>query len=220
MTSSKLKLPNVTLVALTDKKINQHIHALRKSMEGIEFGRVLLLSTDEDSVIGNGNEQPIENKRIAPLKSIDAWNRSVIYEMPKFIETSYMILIHEDGYIINPSLWDSEWLRYDYIGAPWPLPNDTVSYRDEVGNVMRVGNSVSLRSKRLVDLAATRKMVYHYLPDGSSNNNEDGHICCHNRRWLESQGCNFAPLEVAVHFSKEHNIPENVGLETFAFHSL
>jgi hypothetical protein len=49
--------------------------------------------------------------------------------------------------------------------------------------------------------------------------NEDGFICCHNRKWLEKHGCLFAPLEVAVRFSKEHEIPENKGLTTFAFHS-
>ena len=66
-----------------------------------------------------------------------------------------------------------------------------------------------------MDLVATRPMEYHY-----GNNNEDGQICCWNRKWLESQGCKFATLEQAIHFSKEHQIPENVGLSTFCFHSL
>jgi hypothetical protein len=52
------------------------------------------------------------------------------------------------------------------------------------------------------------------------NTNEDGFLCVHNRHILERHDCTFAPLEVAVHFSKEHEIAENIGLETFAFHSL
>ena len=45
-------------------------------------------------------------------------------------------------------------------------------------------------------------------------------LCVHNRKRLEEEGVKFAPLEVAKHFSKEHEIPENKGLKTFAFHEL
>ncbi len=49
--------------------------------------------------------------------------------------------------------------------------------------------------------------------------NEDGFITCHNRKWLESQGCMFAPIEVAKHFSRELDIPENEDVEKpFVFH--
>ena len=30
------------------------------------------------------------------------------------------MLIHSDGYVINPSAWRDDFLDYDYIGAPWP----------------------------------------------------------------------------------------------------
>ena len=50
--------------------------------------------------------------------------------------------------------------------------------------------------------------------------NEDGYISVNMRHIFEEHGCVFAPLEVAVHFSKEHEIPENRELKTFAFHSL
>jgi hypothetical protein len=52
------------------------------------------------------------------------------------------------------------------------------------------------------------------------NTNEDGFISVHHRQELMKEGFKFAPLEVAKHFSKENEIPENVGLSTFAFHSL
>ena len=80
---------------------------------------------------------------------------------------------------------------------------------------MRVGNSVSLRSKKLMDLVATRPMEFHY-----GNNNEDGQICVWERDWLEEQGCKFATLEQAVYFSKENELPENKGIKTFAFHQV
>ncbi len=191
-----IKLPQVTLVAMTglDYQTNEHIHALKESSMEIEFGEVKLI-------------------QLKSIKDIDTWNRAIIYELPKYIETDFAMLVHGDGYITRPGLFNILWLSYDYIGAPWPLPSDTFSYRTPSGALVRVGNSVSLRSKKLMDLVATRPMEYHY-----GNNNEDGEICVWQRDWLESQGCVFAPIEVAKYFSKEHEIPENRNIKTFAFH--
>ena len=191
-----LDLHQVTLIALTNKDFSSHKSAIDKSCDGINFGAVKIIWDEK-------------------CTSIDEWNRKIIFDLPKYVDTTHAMLIHADGYVIRPDLWNPEWLELDYIGAPWPLPTDGYSYLDEEGDLQRVGNSVSLRSKKLMDLVATRPMEYHY-----GNNNEDGHICCWNRKWLEAKGCTFATLEQAVHFSKEHEIPENQGIDTFAFHSL
>jgi hypothetical protein len=189
-------LPEITLCCITNRDFDGHLSAVRKSCEGIDFGAVKIIWDEK-------------------CNSIEEWNRKIIFDLPHYVFTSHALLIHADGHIIHPELWDYGWLKYDYIGAPWPLPKDDYSYRDEEGNVVRVGNSVSLRSKKLMNLIAVRRMDFHF-----GNNNEDGQICCWNRKWLESKGCVFAPLEVAIHFSKEHEIDENKGLSTFAFHSL
>lgn len=193
-----ISLPDVSLICLSGlgHKTEENINALKKSCEGIKWGAVKYIQLGE-------------------IVDISSWNRAIIFELPKYVETSHCMLIHGDGYIIDPELWNPEWLTLDYIGAPWPLPRDNYSYLDEEGGLQRVGNSVSLRSKKLMDLIATRPMEFHY-----GNNNEDGQICCWNRKWLESKGCKFATLEQAVHFSKEHEIPENINVKTFAFHSL
>lgn len=194
--ASRIKIPQVTLIALTNQRIAEHEFAIEESCEDIEFGAVKLIKDYKSN-------------------SIDEWNRKIIYDLPKYVDTTHALLIHADGYVINPRRWDDKWLSYDYIGAPWPLPSDDYSYRDEKGNIVRVGNSVSLRSKKLMSLIATRQWGSYF-----GNTNEDGFICCHNRLWLEKQGCKFAPLEVAIYFSKEHEIPENQGIVPFAFHSL
>lgn len=191
-----LRLPDVTLIALTNKDFEGHKKAIDLSCQEIEFGDVKII-WDEG------------------MSSIDDWNYKVIYELPDYVRTSHCLLIHADGYVINPGVWRDSWLAYDYIGAPWPAPSDPVSYRDESGAIVRVGNSVSLRSKRLLELVRLREWKPYY-----GFTNEDGFICCHNRNWLESEGCTFAPLEEAVHFSKEHEIPENQGVTTFAFHTV
>lgn len=198
MITSKLQLPQVTLVAMTGigYKTEEHVGAIKKSCEGIEFGEVKLI-------------------QLGSIINVESWNEAVIKQLPKYVDTDFAMLIHHDGYIIDSTLWNPSWLNWDYIGATWPLPSDEFSYRTPKGQLIRVGNSVSLRSKKLMDLVATRPMEYHY-----GNNNEDGQICVWERDWLENQGCKFAPLEVAIRFSKEHEIPENVGVETFAFHAV
>lgn len=193
-----IELPSVTLIALTGLgyQNKETVEALERSSQQIRFADVKLI-------------------QLAKIKTIDDWNKAIIYDLPNYIDTSHCILVHADGYIINPEEWNSDWLDYDFIGAPWPLPSDDFSYRTESNRLIRVGNSVSLRSKKLMDLVATRPMEYHY-----GNNNEDGQICVWERDWLEEQGCKFAPLEVAIHFSKEHEIPENKDLKTFMFHQI
>lgn len=190
-----ISLPQITLILLTNN-FDGAKEAIDKSCEGIEFGAV---------------------KIIVDLKcnSIDEWNRKIIFDLPKYVDTSHALLIHQDGYVIHPELWKDEWLDLDYIGSPWPLPHDNYSYRDEWNQIVRVGNGVSLRSKKLMDLVATRPMVYHY-----NNNNEDGQICCWNRQWLISQGCKFATFEQALEFGKEVELPENKDKQTFLFHSI
>ena len=48
--------------------------------------------------------------------------------------------------------------------------------------------------------------------------NEDGFFTCHNRHLYEQNGCVFAPLDIAKHFSHEIQIPETVGITPFGFH--
>ena len=197
-----LNLPSITLICLTNRDFEGHKKALDKSCEEINFGAVKLIWDEK-------------------CTSIDIWNYKIIYELPNYVQTKYALLIHADGFITNPSLYNPDWLQFDYIGAPWPLPTDSYSYRDEFGGIVRVGNSVSLRSKRLMDLIATKpEEKFWAIKEKYGNTNEDGFICCHNRKWLESQGCKFAPISEAITFSHEHDIPENKGMESFAFHAV
>lgn len=198
MSTLKISLPDVTLIALTNKDFEGHKKAIDQSCERIDFGAVKLIWDEK-------------------ICDINEWNRRVIYDLWRYVETRFAILIHADGYIINPELWNPDWLNYDYIGAPWPIPEDDYSYRTPDGALIRVGNSVSLRSRKLMMLPTALELPWQAY---YGNTNEDGFLCVHNRRILEEKGCHFAPLSVAKYFSKEHEIPENEGLITFAFHSL
>ena len=194
----KINLPNVTLICMTNAKLAEHQRALDISSEKIKFGAVKLIHRPD-------------------IDTIDKWNKAMVYELGSYVETEFAIVIHHDGYIINPELWNPDWLNYDYIGSPFPLPTDDFSYRDINGVIQRVGNSVGLRSKKLMDLPSKIGMEWKSF---HGFYNEDGFISVNMRHVFEEHGCKFAPLDVAVHFGREHDIPENIGLKTFLFHSL
>lgn len=192
-----LKLPSVTLIALTNRDFEGHKRAIDKSCEGIEWGDVKIIWDEK-------------------INGIDAWNFKIIYELHNYVQTPYAMLIHGDGYVINPECWRAEFLDYDYIGAPWPLPQDNYSYRTPKGELVRVGNSVSLRSRKILELPSQLGLEWKSY---FGNTNEDGFLCVHNRDILKENGVKFAPFEVALQFSKEAELVENKELKTFAFHT-
>jgi len=208
-----LQLPNVTLVAMATRNVEETVCALEYSCRGVKFGSVKLLSHYTPPGLCRNPE--IEFLRIEKAKDIDEWSYNIIYGLNVHIKTDFALLVHADGFVVNPASWRKEFMDYDYIGAPWPLPTDDFSYRDVNGNIVRVGNSVSLRSKRLLELPVKLNLPwepYHGFY------NEDGFICVKNRHIYEANGIKFAPLEVARYFSHEAMIPEVKGIKPFAFH--
>lgn len=207
-----LELPNITLVALTSVRLPQTIKALEYSMKEINFGSVKLLS----DIVPENLPDSIKFEITEKSSNIDEWNYNVIYNLPNHINTEFALLIHDNGFVVNPSSWKDEFLDYDYIGAPWPLPKDNFSYRDINQNIIRVGNSVSLRSKKLLNVP--KKLDLEWKPFHGFTN-EDGFICVNYRHKYLEEGCKFADLDVAKYFSHESMIPEIQGINPFVFHN-
>ena len=193
----RLKLSTVTAIALTDHKLDEHKVILDKMCEQIEFG-------DAKIIYDVGINHDVNN-----------WNRKIVYDLWKYFDTEHCFLFHADGKIERPDLWQEKWLQYDYCGAPFPLPSDDYSYRDPFGTIQRVGNSVGLRSRKLMklptDLDLEWKPYYGFT-------NEDGFLSVHNRHIFEENGCTFMPFEEAIYFGKEAPLPENEGVDTFCTH--
>jgi len=208
-----LKLPDVTLIAVTSVKLYETIKALTYSMRDIEFGEVVLVTHRKPLGLPKG----ITYKHTEKITDIDKFNYLIAYELGSFVNTDYIILVHYDGFIVHPEMWRNEFLQYDYIGSPWPLPTaEHSTYYDEDGNVCRVGNSVSLRSKRLLEYP--KKAGLEWKPAADGFYNEDIFLCCMNKVRIEKAGMKFAPIEVASLFGREHTIPETEGVTPFLFH--
>ena len=213
METKKLKLPNVTLAAMTSVKLYETIKALEYSMQEIEFGDVVLITHRKPFFLPKG----IHYKHTSKLRDIDAFNYKAVYELTDYIDTDYVLLVQYDGFVVHPESWQDEFLDYDYIGSPWPLPDRADAYRDSKGNICRVGNSVSIRSKRLLDFPRQARLKWERMEDGFYN--EDTFLCCKNRNIIEEAGMRFAPIEVAKYFGHEHMIPEIMDVEKpFVFH--
>ena len=213
----KLQLKNVTLVAMTSVNVKETIKAMLYSMKGIDFGDAVLITHKKPF----GLPKSIRCSYTSELKNIDDFNYKMVYELGDYIHTEYAMIVHADGFIVNPQMWRDEFLDYDYIGAPWPLPKegDTTTYRDVYGNICRVGNSVGIRSKRLMDYPKKAKIPWEgEFAYGKMWFHEDGFICCKIKHILEAEGMKIAPIEVAKYFGHEHMIPEVEGITPFSFH--
>lgn len=202
------KLENVTLVCVSTIDIEKAIHALRESCKGIQWHSVKLLT----SIGMYDEEKQIDIVNIGKkFKTIDEWNYFIFYDLHKHIGSDFICLIHPDGWVVNPDKWSNTFLDWDFCGAPWPAG----LHFDTSGNEVRVGNSVSIRSKRLLELPSKLGLVWE-PHDG--NTNEDTAICVHYRQHFIDAGMTFAPIELAVRFSQEIPIPEAIGITPFAFH--
>lgn len=201
-----LQLSNITLICVATRDHDKARYALLQSCNDIEFGAVKLLTDLPDE-----GRFSITEIQIDSFETIDEWNKFIFYDLHKYIDTEFCLLIHPDGYVINPDSWDNRFLDYDYCGAPWP----SGLHFDPYGNEVRVGNSVSIRSKRLLELPSKLNLPWTEWNDSF---NEDTQITCHYRPYFIGAGMSFAPIEIAALFAHEIPIPETKGITPFAFH--
>jgi hypothetical protein len=206
-----INLKDVSLVAVATQDVKETVAAIEYSLKGIDFARVQLFA--------HYNPKPesrdYEFIKINNFSSVGEWGKFIIYDLYKFITTKHIVLIHADGFVVNPESWDNIFLKYDYIGAPWPLPKDNFSFRDYYGNIIRHGNSVSLRSYKILKLPSELNLDW----DANAGYfHEDGFLCTVKRHILIKNDIEFAPLDIACKFSHETPIPEIKGIKPFAFH--
>lgn len=206
------KLDNITLIAVSSIKIPETIFALKQSSQLLQFGAIKLIS----NMCPENLPEEISFEQCPELRSKDDYSHYVIYNLIKHVTTDFCLLIQYDGYVLRPNLWDDDFLLWDYIGAPWVISQDAYMTKD--GEHIRVGNGgFSLRSKKLLSIPTEYNMPYL---EEQGFYNEDGNICVYNRKFLQNLGIKYAPLEVAAKFSREKDVPENMGIETFGFHGI
>jgi hypothetical protein len=219
--SDKLVLDNVTLVCVSSINIRNSIYALWRSSRCIQFREIKLVCSSPVRYQPPWLkvEQSIANK----LSSINEYSHYIVYSLFRHVDTKHVLLVQADGYVLNYKKWNSDFLQYDYIGAPWRVRSD--AYIDPFGSHQRVGNGgFTLRSKKLLEVPNHQYIEWDvnnsnfFKHMGVNEQAEDGIICIHNRHVYEKNGCKFAPFETALLFSREQIMPENLKIKTFGFH--
>ena len=198
----KLKLSNVTLLGVaTPKDINQAQESLKISSQNIEFGTIKLLT----SSIPKKKYSEIEYVPI-PLMDFFGYNRLIIEDLHKYFETSHCLIIQADSFVVNAHCWNKEFLKFDYIGAPWtnkinPKPNLILNLKENT-----VGNGgFSLRSRKLVETTSKINFKSLNLPVES----EDVIICYYLYKKMIDSEIKFAPPKIAAQFSMEDQKTNN-----------
>lgn len=192
-----LYLPEVTLVMIDTVAHKLAGKAISDCRHKTEFSAVVVLADEPVyPIIRN-----VEHHTVPKNKTIDDAMRVLWYEMPMWIKSSYILLIQWDSWIVDPTVWDEEFLNYDYIGAPWWYGDDY-----NVGN-----GGFSLRSKRLIQhLEANREKYPLAHP-------EDDALCRRYGPRLCEEGFKFAPEALARQFSFERGPRRG---PTFGFHGM
>jgi len=207
----RLPLPNVTLLLIdTGEDHSEAKHALEWCQNQCIFYAVKLITRQEAPQVTNYKE----------------FNHWMISDLYKHFDSDFVLIVQQDGYIVNTSAWSDEFLKYDFIGSPLDFDN----YKNENYN-----GGFSLRSKKLCEEVAK---IYNRLSpnknfyegcisknfDGIetikdlSNFGEDCFICWMQRHELEKVGIKIAPVEVAEKFSWEWTPKRKKYNGSFGFH--
>lgn len=190
-----IKLDNVSLLIADTVNANRAINAIIFCCRGIQFAERILFT---DSEI---NSPTIKLVKINKINSIVDYSMLVFKEMANHVKTEHALIIQHDGLIINPDKWTEEFLKFDYIGAPW-------GHRSGL-----VGNGgFSLRSLRL--MKELQRPYYDEIHP------EDDRICRLYGTELIEKGFKFAPRLLAEKFSWEPNGYRPTEQRPFGMHGI
>ncbi len=180
----------ISLVAVDCVYVDQTIEVMQRCMNQFVFRDAYLFTHTRRVIKG------VTVITIPQIKSIEAYSEFMILDLPNYraMFEDHILTVQYDGYIVRPDAWTGEFLKYDYIGAPW-------CHGAGVGN-----GGFSLRGQRL--LYALTKI------NPGNPHPEDWRICVNWREELQGHGVKFAPIDLARRFSVE-NEPY---VDSFGFH--
>lgn len=140
-----------------------------------------------------------------PVSGMPEYANLMLKGVAEHVNTTHALYVQWDGIATNPELWTDEFLKYDYIGAPWPWQPEGVN----IGN-----GGFSLRSKKLLDICANDSRINLTPAEPIA---EDNIIGQHNRSYLEqTYSITFPSTALAKQFSYELGDSH----DSFGFHGL
>lgn len=193
-----LDLPDVTLVLIETREHDLAQLALEDCEARAKFGEVLVF-TDRPAQFMRADRRVVT---VPDWPDKIGWSRCFWNEVPLHMQTSHALGIQWDSWVVDPTMWHDEYLRYDYIGSPW-------WYRDG----LNVGNGgFCLRSTKLMRFIYKHRRQLPVITDL-----DDDLFCRKYRLTLQDAGFEWAPEPLAKDFAFETIRPEPC--RTFGFHA-
>lgn len=186
-----LDLSTVTLFCADGYDAARCVPMMERMKSYANFGAVKLLTHHKIDY-----EHRVE---IMPLLSLLDYSIWMLKCAANYVDTPHMLVVQNDGFIINPSAWQPEWLQHDYIG---PLFIQDHPYETKVGS-----GGFSLRTKKLMQYVQKRTPEWCSSADTERVQRqlgayEDGYICMRLRLELLNAGFKFAPPAEAAKFAQ------------------
>lgn len=196
-------LDNITIINANCVDAKTSVKVLNYCSKNIKFGKKILFTNDKPSNLTND----IQFIKIKKINNIKDYNEFIIKNLPDHIDTDFCLITQNDGFIINPHLWDDNFLKYDYIGAPWSMEGMKIWKRTN-----RIGNGgFSLRSKKLIKYIQSFKYVDFNEPEDVITSLV---IEKHNDKFI------YPTIDIAIKFSIECPIEDyDINIrQSFGFH--
>jgi len=202
MNKKKIITPSKSIDLITVNTISAQsgLKTLEYSQRNFNFNRVILFSHENPK----GNEY--EFVKIEKFENLIEYSNFML-KISTYLDSDYVLIVQDDGFIINSNKWTDNFLEYDYIGAPWPASRKWLNRWDKYGievssqinqNIKhnRVGNGgFSLRSSKFIEYSATF--------DNCNGLSEDIYLTLYNYQLANEFGIKFPSFETALQFSNE-----------------
>lgn len=202
-----LFLPNVTLLSIDIVDPQRTIKAMQYSLLQAKFADAVLVTTPSkfkpEMVRTIGGRGRIDQITVHFVESgpREDYERQIICDLPKWFSTEFCLFQEWDSAIINPSAWNPNWLKYDFIGAPWPYDFHEPGYPPCIRENCVGNGGFSLRTRRF---ANETSMLFTELAPPLSGLLSDAWICRTAEPYLDRAGMRFAEEDEALKFSCEN----------------
>lgn len=200
---SRLQLPDVTLVMVETRNHELAKLAIADCLKVIDFGDLVIV-TDKPSEFAEFDHLKPQIKVVEDWPDKLGWSRSWWFDVPPMLRTRQTLNIQWDSWVWDTTMWTDDYLKYDYIGAPW-------WYKDgkNVGN-----GGFCLKSSRMARYIYDRRDQF---PVETSL--DDDLLCRKYRPKLEDAGFVWAPEPLAHDFAFECCRPSETSRH-FGFHAM
>ena len=197
-------LKNIDLISINCVNPQESVKAMKYCQKYFQFGKSILFTHENISV------ENIEVQQIDKL-TYKGYNNFIL-KLADYSDNDYVMIVQDDGHIINQNMWDDRFFKYDYIGAPWPKEESWIekapAWKRKYILKNRIGNGgFSLRSKKFLQFSKQFQNV-----NVKDSDAEDFFLCCYKYDEAISYGIKFAPVNVAIKFSYENPCIEYSGM--------